>query len=247
MTIASTNLQKEKIALAWSGGKDSSYALYQLQQSEQYEVAYLLSTINGNFKRLSMHGVKEELIEAQAAAIGLPLIKVYVYEADNQSYEKAMNEALLLLKARGINTIAFGDIFLEDLRSYREEKMASIGMSCLFPLWKKDTHQLVQDFLSSGFETMICCINDGYLNESWVGRTIDHQFIEDLPENVDPCGENGEFHSFCFKGPIFSQLIPIESKEKTYKALELRANDHPTPIPDIGTKGFWFIEIEKKK
>ncbi len=236
-------MKREPIILSWSGGKDSSYTLHQLLNDKRYEVKYLLSTINGNYKRLSMHGVREELIEAQANSIGIPLLKVYVYEADNAEYERQMNEILLKVKAEGINTVAFGDIFLEDLRQYREDKMKSIGMHCIFPIWKIDTQWLVNDFIEKGFKTITCCINDGYLDESWCGRIIDPAFVAELPPTVDPCGENGEFHSFCYEAPIFRQKINTSTGEKTYKALQLKTNDHPTPIADVGTKGFWYCDL----
>lgn len=236
-------MSKEKIILAWSGGKDSAYALYQLQQSEQYEVAYLLSTFNGTLRRLSMHGVQESLIEAQAAAIGLPLLKVYVYESNNAEYEQQMATVLQQAHQAGIGTVAFGDIFLEDLRAYREEKMRQVGMACIFPLWQKDTRQLVHDFIGQGFVTITCCINDGYLDKSWVGRIMDSEFVNQLPPNVDPCGENGEFHSFCMAGPIYRQPISIAVGEFTYKALPPTTTPHPTPIADVGTKGFWYCEL----
>lgn len=236
-------MSKEKIILSWSGGKDSAHALYQLQQSEQYEVAYLLSTFNGPLRRLSMHGVQETLIEAQAAAIGIPLLKVYVYESSNVEYEQQMAAVLQQAYDENIRTVAFGDIFLEDLRAYREDKMRQVGMGCIFPLWKMDTRLLVHDFIQQGFVTVTCCINDGYLDESWLGRVIDEDFLANLPTNVDPCGENGEFHSFCMAGPIFQQPIPILVGEHTYKALPPITTPHPTPIPDVGTKGFWYCEL----
>jgi uncharacterized protein (TIGR00290 family) len=236
-------MTKLPIILSWSGGKDSSYTLHTLLNDRHYEVKYLLSTINGNYKRLSMHGVREELIEAQANSTGIPLLKVYVYEADNAEYERQMTETLLRVKAEGINTVAFGDIFLEDLRQYREDKMKSIGMNCIFPIWKKDTQWLVKDFMEKGFKTITCCINDGYLDESWCGRVIDPAFVAELPPTVDPCGENGEFHSFCYEAPFFKQKINISIGEKTYKELLLKTKDHPTPIKDVGTKGFWYCDL----
>jgi uncharacterized protein (TIGR00290 family) len=236
-------MTKLPIILSWSGGKDSSFTLHTLLNDPRYEVKYLLSTINGNYKRLSMHGVREELIEAQANSTGIPLLKVYVYEADNAEYERQMTETLLKVKAEGINTVAFGDIFLEDLRQYREDKMKSIGMACLFPIWKKDTQWLVKDFMEKGFKTITCCINDGYLDASWCGRIIDSTFIAELPPTVDPCGENGEFHSFCYEAPFFKQKINISIGEKTYKELLLKTKDHPTPIKDVGTKGFWYCDL----
>lgn len=229
--------------MSWSGGKDSSYALHKVLQQGLYDVKYLLSTFNGNYKRLSMHGVREELIEAQAASVGIPLLKVYVYEASNAEYEKQMQEILLQAKAENINHVIFGDIFLEDLRQYREQKMALLDMHCVFPIWKMDTKWLVNDFIAQGFKTCVCCINDGYLDESWCGRMIDNSFLKVLPSTVDACGENGEFHSYCFEGPIFKKPIQIIIGEKTYKALEIKTSDHPTTIPDVGTKGFWFCDL----
>jgi uncharacterized protein (TIGR00290 family) len=236
-------MSKEKIILAWSGGKDSAHALYRLQQSGRYEVAYLLSTFNGHLHRLSMHGVREELIEAQAVAIGIPLLKVYVYEASNGEYERQMTAVLQLARAAGIGTVAFGDIFLEDLRAYREGMMAAVGMNCIFPLWQEDTGSLVRTFIHNGFATVTCCINDGYLDESWLGRTIDPAFVEALPARVDPCGENGEFHSFCWAGPIFRQPLSITVGEHTYQPLPPVTGPHPTPIDEVGTKGFWYCEL----
>jgi uncharacterized protein (TIGR00290 family) len=227
----------------WSGGKDSSYALHKVLQEDIYDVKFLLSTISGNYKRLSMHGVREELIQAQADSIGIPLLKVYVHEASNAEYEKQMNETLLKVKADGINTVLYGDIFLEDLRQYRESKMVQLGMQCIFPIWKTNTRWMLNDFVEKGFKTYLCCINDGYLDENWCGRLIDHAFLEELPATVDPCGENGEFHSFCFEGPVFKKQMSISVGEKTYKALELKTSDHPTPIKDVGTKGFWFVDL----
>ena len=234
---------KEKIVMAWSGGKDSSYALFSLLNDPNYEVCYLLSTINGTYNRLSMHGVREELIQLQADSIGIPLIKVYVCESSNEEYERQMNAALLELKKEGIHTVAYGDIFLEDLKQYRIQTMQQIGFTCLFPLWQKDSAFLVRDFIHKGFKTYTCCINDGYLDESWVGKLIDNQFISELPQHIDPCGENGEFHSFCFEGPIFKTPIPVHPGENVYKPLILQTNNHPTPGNDMVTKGFWFCDL----
>ena len=220
--------------MAWSGGKDSAYALYQLMKSELYEPRFLLSTINGNNHRLSMHGVREELIEAQSESMGIGLRKVYVYEGTNEEYENSMQKELLKVKADGVGTIAFGDIFLEDLRAYREEQMRKIGMGCLFPIWKRDTHQLVRDFIREGFKTLTCCVNEAYLDQSRCGILMDEKFIRDLPAGVDPCGENGEFHSFCFEGPIFKKKLSIITGEKVFRKPELNSN------------GFWFCDLLKK-
>jgi uncharacterized protein (TIGR00290 family) len=217
--------------------------LYKVLTEGLYEIKYLLSTFNGTYNRLSMHGVREALIQEQADSIGIPLLKVYVYEASNEEYEKQMNETLLKAKGEGITTVIYGDIFLEDLREYREQKMAQLNMQCVFPIWKIDTAWLVDDFVAKGFKSYTCCINDGYLDESWAGRLINESFINELPSTVDPCGENGEFHSFCFDGPLFSEPISVSIGEKTYKPLLIKTTDHPTPIKDAGTNGFWFADI----
>lgn len=227
---------------SWSGGKDSSYALHKVLQEGLYDVRYLLSTFNGHFHRLSMHGVREELIEAQALAIGIPLLKVFVYQATNWEYEQQMNAMFAKVKTEGVEAVIYGDIFLEDLRQYRETKMEEIGLPCVFPLWKADTKKLLKSFVDNGFKTITCCINDGYLDESWVGKLIDDTFINNLPSTVDACGENGEFHSFCFDGPIFSNKINVTTGEKMYRKLDLQPTDHPTAT-GMETKGFWFIDL----
>lgn len=235
--------KKLPVVLAWSGGKDSAFALYQLMKESEFDVRYLLSTINGNHHRLSMHGVREELIEAQAASIGIPLLKVFVYESNNEEYERQMGDTLLEAKKEGINTVAFGDIFLEDLRQYRENQMKKVEMDCLFPLWKQDTAQLVNNFIQEGFKTIICCVNDGWLDQSWCGRLIDQEFIKVLPSNVDPCGENGEFHSFCFDGPVYQYQIPVRIGENVYKALEIKYHDAPDQDKEARTNGFWYCDL----
>jgi len=234
---------KTAVVFAWSGGKDSAFALHQLQKDERYAVRYLLSTINGNNGRLSMHGIREELIEAQAAATGIPLLKVYVYEGNNPEYERQMRDTLLTVKAEGISAVAFGDIFLEDLRIYRENQMKQIGIDCLFPIWKKDTRQLVRNFIAEGFKTLVCCVNDGFLDESYCGRLLDEAFIEELPARVDPCGENGEFHSFCFDGPVFRKALRVSVGEKIYMPLAVNTAGESTPAKITDTKGFWYCDL----
>ena len=226
---------KIPIILSWSGGKDCSYALHQLKEANIYEVKYLLSTINGNNHRLSMHGVPESLIEKQAESIGIPLIKVYVYESNNEEYEKQMLATLLKLKLEDIDTIAFGDILLEDLKQYREVKNLSIGMKSIFPIWKKDTNQLVKDFIGKGFQSIICCVSEQYLTQEFCGKIIDEPFIQSLPATVDACGENGEYHSFCFDGPVFQWPIAFTIGKKIYKPFT-----NPT---GNNNSGFWYCDL----
>ena len=230
---------KNKAIFCWSGGKDSSLALYKVLQSGDWDVKYLLCTLNGEHRRISMHGVREALVDAQSASIGIPLIKVFTYEASNAEYEKQMEAALLQVKGEGIEHVIFGDIFLEDLRVYRENNLAKIGMTAVFPLWKHDTRELVNAFIASGFKTITCCVNDALLGEEHVGKVVDAEFINALPPAVDPCGENGEFHTFCFDGPIFKEAIPFTKGEKIYKPLELKEED----LSYSNTKGFWYCEL----
>ena len=228
-----------KAIFCWSGGKDSSLALYRIQQEKKYEVVYLLTTLNEKHKRISMHGVREELLDAQADVLDLPLLKVWVKEGTNSEYEQQMERTLLKVKAEGIEHVIFGDIFLQDLRAYRENNLAKVGMQAVFPLWNKDTLALIHEFLDLGFRTITCCTNDQYLGEEWVGKDINKQFVKDLPVIVDPCGENGEFHSFCYAGPIFKEPIEIIKGEKVYRPLEIKTLSS-------ATKGFWFCELLKK-
>jgi uncharacterized protein (TIGR00290 family) len=190
-----------------------------------------------------MHGVREELLDKQAAAIGLPLIKMYVSEGTNSEYEKTMEALLLQYKAQGVTKIIFGDIFLENLRIYRENNLLKVGLTAEFPLWKKDTKKLIAEFLELGFKTITCCTNDGYLGEDKVGMQITKQFIEELPKNVDPCGENGEFHTFCYDGPIFKKAIKFKIAEKVYRPLEIKINDDTVCTGNTVTRGFWFQEL----
>ncbi|HEU5396007.1 MAG TPA: ATP-binding protein, partial [Verrucomicrobiae bacterium] len=190
---------KEKIVFCWSGGKDSALALNRLRGDDRYEIVSLLTTCNEHFQRVSMHGVRLELLEAQAAALGLPLEKIFVSQrSSNEEYQQKMAACLQAHQARGVTACAFGDIFLEDLKQWRDQNLAGIGLRGIYPLWKIDSRELIREFFALKFGTVICCANDAYLDETAVGRNIDEAFIRDLPAHVDPCGENGEFHSFAF-------------------------------------------------
>jgi uncharacterized protein (TIGR00290 family) len=244
---------KEKIVFCWSGGKDSALALNRILRAHacggQYEVVSLLTTCNEHFQRVSMHGVRLELLERQAAAIGLPLEKIFVSQrSSNEEYQQKMSACLAAHKSRGVTACAFGDIFLEDLKRWREENLARIGMRGVFPIWKVDSRKLIREFFALGFGTVICCVNDAWLGESAVGRIIDEEFIRSLPANVDPCGENGEFHSFAFAGPVFREPVKFRVGEKVYRPVEVT---HPTdsgstyvcPSGPTATKGFWFCDL----
>ena len=235
-------MTKPKAIFSWSGGKDSSYCLHKVLSENLFDVCYLLTTVNANFKRVSMHGVREELLAKQAESIGIPLLKVLVSEGTNSEYEQQMEALLLNAKSEGIEYVIFGDIFLEDLRTYRENNLAKVNMKAVFPLWKLDTTVLIHDFLKQEFKTITCCVNDGYLDATWVGKEIDDTFVKELPIHADPCGENGEYHSFCYQGPIFKKQIQFTIGEKIYKPLEIKTTDDVCSS-NVVTKGFWFVDL----
>lgn len=223
----------------WSGGKDSTLALYKILQNQQFDIRYLLTTLNEEADRISMHGVRSELLSAQAESLGIPTKKIHLpASSDMQAYEVVMNKAIDELKSEGIADCIFGDIFLEDLRTYREQKLKDVSISARFPLWKHDTKELVHEFVDLGFKTIVVCVDSSKLGEEFVGRIIDHQFLADLPENVDPCGENGEFHTFVFDGPIFKTPITFEIGEKVLKTYTAKTQENETI-----EYGFWFQDL----
>jgi uncharacterized protein (TIGR00290 family) len=240
---------KEKVIFCWSGGKDSALALNRIRADERYEVVALLTTCNEHFQRVSMHGVRLELLEHQAEAIGLPLEKVFVSQrSSNEEYQQKMSASLQAHKAQGVTACVFGDIFLEDLKRWREENLALVGMRGIFPIWKIDSRELIDEFIALGFGSVVCCVNDAYLDENAVGRNIDQSFIDSLPPNVDPCGENGEFHSFAFAGPVFKEPVHFTVGEKVYRPLEVThpsdSNSTYVCAPGVRpTKGFWFCDL----
>lgn len=236
-------MNSPKAIFSWSGGKDSAFCLQKVLNEKTFDVAYLLTTVNDQFHRISMHGVREALLEKQAESIGIPLLKVTVSEGTNQEYERQMEAILTKAKSEGIQYVIFGDIFLDDLRVYREMNLAKIGMQGVFPLWKMDTVMLIRDFVNMQFKTVLSCTNDAYLGKEWVGREIDETFIDQLPMNVDPCGENGEYHSFCYEGPLFKKKIAFSVGEKVYKPLEIKSQDMKTLSIQTTTKGFWYCDF----
>jgi uncharacterized protein (TIGR00290 family) len=232
-------MEKIKVSLSWSGGKDSAFALWKLKNDPRYEVMGLHTTLGEDNRRVGMHGIHEELIEAQAAALDLRLDKIY-YSAsgDNAAYEKAMTAYLASLEAEGIRHIAYGDILLEDLKKYREAKLAEKGFSAIFPLWDSDTKALAEEFLQTGFRTKICAADADKISKDWLGRNFDREFLQHLPLDIDPCGENGEFHSFCYDGPIFSNPLDISCK-----AVIRQSYDIVLENGERSKKDYWFAEI----
>lgn len=205
---------KIPVLLSWSGGKDSALALHMLGQDDNIQVVALLTTVTQDFDRISMHGVRTTLLEQQAHCLKLPLDKVLISKGStNEDYEHQMQFILEKHKANGVATVAFGDIFLEDLRKYREENLSRIGMRGIFPIWKSNTAELAHDFLDLNFKAVIACVDSQSLDGKYAGREFNRQFLSDLPLDVDPCGENGEFHSFVYDGPIFEKMVPFKRGE----------------------------------
>lgn len=207
----------ERVALSWSGGKDSALALQALRDDPRREVVALLTTIADPFGRVSHHGVREELLDAQARACGLPVVKIRLDATTagtcpNPHYEARVEAALATLRGDGVLTVAHGDLFLEDLRRYREENLARAGMRGAFPLWGRDTRDLVRDFVARGFRAKLCCVTDA-LGEAFLGRDLDESLLRDLPPGVDPAGENGEYHSFVYAGPVFDEPLAVTTGE----------------------------------
>lgn len=226
---------RKKAVFNWSGGKDSTLALHYILQQNEFEISYLLTTLNESFNRIAMHGVREELLLAQVESLKLKLLQVRLPEMPSMEvYERIMGNQLCKLKEEGISHVVFGDIFLEDLKVYRESQVSQLGLSTVFPLWKGDSLELVRDFIELGYKTIVVGAEDGL--QEFCGRVIDHQFLDDLPNYVDPCGENGEFHTFVFDGPIFEKPIDFTIGEKLFKAFpKLDQEDLPT--------GYWYVDL----
>jgi uncharacterized protein (TIGR00290 family) len=206
--------KRPKAWLAWSSGKDSAWALHSIRQRGDFEIVALLTTLNRDHQRVAMHAVRESLLELQATAAGLPLVKVMIPSScRNEIYEQAMGAAMLRAKEQGISHVAFGDLFLEDIRAYREKQLASCGMTPVFPLWRRDTRRLAEEMLAGGLSAYLTCIDPRKLGREFAGRRFDASLLAALPSSVDPCGENGEFHSFACAGPMFRGAISVAAGE----------------------------------
>ncbi len=215
--------EKEKLVFSWSGGKDSALALHEIQKSGRYEVVALLTSVAEEYKRISHHGVREELLEMQAAAIGLHLHKLYIPASSSlpcvhDQFAELMGRTMVKYRDAGVFLVAHGDIFLQNLREYRERNLAKIGMTALFPIWRRDTTELLHTFINLGFKAYLSCVDGEKLGESFAGRAIDADLIRALPEGVDPCGEFGEYHSFVYDGPIFQRPIAVKVGEVVLRA-----------------------------
>jgi uncharacterized protein (TIGR00290 family) len=205
---------REKILLSWSGGKDSALALYELMMNSECEIVALLTTVNEDYDRISLHGVRSSLLEHQASSLYLPIEKVMIYkDISEESYESKMREVLVRHQAKGVAAVVFGDIFLESVRDRRVEKLSQIGMKAIFPLWGKDTNEMAVQLINLGFKAIVVCIDTHVLDKQFIGREYNQEFLSELPAEVDPCGENGEFHTLVYDGPIFSRPIKHELGE----------------------------------
>ena len=233
---------KQKTYFNWSSGKDASLALYHLKQNDSLTIDGLVTAVNSHHNRVSMHGLRRELLIQQAQSIGLPLTTIELpQEPTMEEYGELMGKTITNLKSEGYTACGFGDINLEDLRAYREEQLKSYNIQPYFPLWKKDTRAIIEEFLALEFKAVVVCINGNLLDESFVGREIDESFINDLPANVDPCGENGEFHTFCYDGPIYREPIKFTVGEKVYREYDSpKQDDNAAGESKVG---FWFCDL----
>jgi uncharacterized protein (TIGR00290 family) len=230
----------------WSGGKDSSLSLYKILRENKYKVDYLFTSVSKIHNRVSMHGVRTELLMQQAESIGISLKLLELSEQpDMNEYENAMKEKVKQFTNEGIYHSIFGDIFLEDLKTYREKQLQPFGVKAIFPLWKISTKQLMQEFLQLEFKAIVVCVNANILDKSFCGRIIDQSFVNDLPENVDVCGENGEYHSFVFDGPIFKKNISFKKGEIVFREYESpKTNQNNNLANEIEEKiGFYFCDL----
>ena len=229
--------------MSWSGGKDSALALHHALQNPSLAVTHLLTSVNAHYERVSMHGVRLALLEAQAERIGLPLTQLRLPEMSSMSdYDQALFATLTGLHQQGVQHAIYGDIFLEDLRAYREQQLARVPLRGDFPLWQRGSLELLEEFWDLGFQAIIVCVNDRYLDASFCGRLLDRDFVRDLPPSVDPCGENGEYHSFVFDAPYFSRPIDVvrgEVVRRTYQS----PTGNSGSVDDPFAAGFWFCDL----
>jgi len=212
--------------MSWSGGKDSCLALFEIQQARDYRIASLLTTVTRDYDRISMHGVRRVLLEHQATSLGVPLHQVLITKgASNEEYETNLIEAVSTYRDRGIDSIVFGDLFLEDIKTYRDQFLARHDLRGIYPVWMRDTTEFIREFIELGFKAVLTCVDAKALDQSFAGRMIDHDFLAALPVNVDPCGENGEFHTFVYDGPNFAQPVEFSVGET------------------VSRDGFWFCDL----
>jgi uncharacterized protein (TIGR00290 family) len=233
---------KKKITISWSGGKDSALALDKVRQDPAYEIAHLHTVISASTRRVGLHGIHEDLIDAQAASMQIAVIKCYLEEDETtQSYERMILSLYGKFRSEGVTHIVFGDIFLQDLKEYRESLLKESGLIPIFPLWKTPSTALLQEFLTRGFKTILCSCNDSCYQAGLLGRTLSLNLIEQMPPGVDPCGENGEFHTFVFEGPLFARPIGLSTGATVKKEYRFNVKEEAR-LRNIVT-AFYFLEV----
>lgn len=236
----------KKAYISWSSGKDATFALHVAIASKDFSVEKLVTTLNTDFNRISMHGIRKGLLQQQAESLAIPLHIIPLHgNISMDSYTSIMEEHMSELKNEGFETAIFGDIFLEDLMEFRENQLHAIGLEGKFPLWKKNTTELAHDFIELGYQAIVVCVNANVLDKSFCGRLFDEQFLSELPENVDPCGENGEFHTFVFDGPLFRKPIRFEMGEKVLRDFSpnKKNEDDCFDEPRSWDAKFWYVDL----
>ena len=237
----------KKAFLNWSSGKDAAFALFKLQQQKEFRIDKLVTTIDSEIERVSMHGLRKELLFRQAKSLGIPLHLIPLNgTTSTKDYNEIMRKETANLAAEGFEISIFGDIFLEDLKKYREKQLSEAGMKAVFPLWQNETPMLINEILNAGFKAITVCVNARLLDKSFCGRIIDEQFLVDLPDGVDPCGENGEFHSFVFDGPNFKNPVTFQKgklRNVSYKNEEDEDHDKKQKSWDTD---FWYVDLLEK-
>lgn len=233
-------INKKRAVFNWSGGKDSALALYKILQDNQYEIISLLTTVNSASKRSTMHGIPVTILEKQAESIGLPLYVVDLTPKGNmENYESAMKEAVTHFKKMGVGHFVFGDIFLHDVRSYREKQLHPYGIEVVEPLWDKTSEQIMDEFLHSGLQTVIVTITEGAISENFIGQTITKELVQSFPAEIDVCGENGEYHTFCYAGGMFSHPVNFSLGKPLRQT-------YPVKLEDGTTREYtyWFANLQ---
>lgn len=232
-------MPEKNAVLNWSSGKDAAFSLFKVLQEKQFEVRYLLTTLNKANDRISMHGVRECLLQEQARRLSIPLKKIYLPEnADMPTYNKIMADELDSLKKENIGHMIFGDIFLEEVKKYREDHLALMQMKGVFPLWEKNTTTLIHEFLDAGFKAVVSCVNARLLDKDHAGQPLDRYFLKNLPSGVDPCGENGEFHTFVYDGPVFDQPVKFKTGDIVEKVYPSSSSE-----PGLWDNRFYFCDL----
>ncbi|MFB6098322.1 MAG: hypothetical protein ABEK84_04275, partial [Salinibacter sp.] len=245
----SRTMEGRPAVLSWSGGKDAALCLHRALAAGTHGVAGLLTTASERYGRSSQHGVRMELLQRQAQRVGLPLQTAWLPpEPSMDAYDRCMKDALTSVANQGVDTVLFGDIFLEDLRSLRERRLAEVGMTGAYPLWQRSTEELARAFLAAGFRAVVVCASEKHLGREFVGHPFDQVFLEALPDEVDPCGEHGEFHTFVYDGPIFSEPIAVERGDVVYRTYDAQGQQDenspcPTTAEDAEESGFWYCDL----